>query len=152
MTMSRWIATAAASLAGLLVAACGEAQPKFSGPMVLGGVEVDAATLNRGHRTFSLYCSSCHGRDGSGEGNAARSLQTKPRDFRQAKFKYMAAEAGGLPTDEELARTIRDGRVDTGMPSWNGLTPEDQHAVIQYIKTFSPAWQQPAAAGQPPPS
>ena len=122
--------------------ACGgEAEPRFSEPMVLGGQEVSAEVLNRGFKVYSLYCSSCHGRDGSGDGNAARSLFTKPRDFRQADFKYKSTDGDALPTDEDLLGTVLNGRVDTGMPGWNGLTPEDRQAVVHFIKTFSPRWQ-----------
>jgi mono/diheme cytochrome c family protein len=128
--------------ATLIVAACSDAPPEFTESVVLAGVEVDAATLNRGQRIFNLYCSSCHGEDGSGEGPAARPLTTKPRDFRKADFKYVSGEPGSLPTDEDLATTIRNGRIDTGMPAWNGLTDVDRTAVIHYIKTFSPRWKQ----------
>lgn len=134
---------------GLLSVSCVEPEPRFKAPVNLGGREVSAATLNRGHRTYSLYCSSCHGADGSGEGNAARSLQTKPRDFRQAEFKYKSTEGDALPTDEDLSYTILQGRVETGMPAWNGLTDEDRDAVIQYLKTFSPRWAE--APKEPPP-
>ncbi len=146
-TLGRWCPLA---LVGLLSAGCVEPEPRFSAPMTLGGREVSVDILNRGHRTYSLYCSSCHGADGSGEGNAARSLQTKPRDFRQAEFKYKSTDGDALPTDDDLAATILGGRIETGMPAWNGLTPEDRDAVIQYIKTFSPRWQQPAEANDPP--
>ena len=125
-----------------LCAACGgESGPRFTKPMVLGGQEVSPEVLERGLKVYSLYCSSCHGRDGSGQGNAARSLATKPRDFRQADFKYKSTDGDALPTDEDLLGTVLNGRVDTGMPAWNGLTPEDRQAVVQYIKTFSPRWQ-----------
>lgn len=129
---------------------CVEPEPKFSAPMTLGGRQVPAEVLNRGHRTYNLYCASCHGADGSGQGNAARSLSTKPRDFRQAAFKYKSTDGDALPTDDDLSQTILQGRVETGMPAWNGLTPEDRTAVIQYLKTFSPRWQPPtSSAGSP---
>lgn len=130
-----------------LSAACGgESGPRFTEPMVLGGQEVSAEVLERGSKVYALYCSSCHGRDGSGQGNAARSLSTKPRDFRQADFKYKSTDGDALPTDEDLLGTVLGGRVDTGMPAWNGLTPEDRQAVVHYIKTFSPRWQEQKSA------
>jgi mono/diheme cytochrome c family protein len=125
-----------------LVCACGDAPPPFSAPQTLGGVEVSAETLNRGQRIFNLYCASCHGDDGSGQGPAARGLQTQPRDFRGADFKYVSGEPGSLPTDSDLEATIRNGRVQNGMPAWNGLTDIDRLAVVQYLKTFSPRWTQ----------
>ena len=123
---------------------CVDPQPRFTGPQVLGGQEVTPETLNRGSRVYALYCVSCHGADGSGKGNAARSFDIPPRDFREADFRYVSGPEGSLPTDEDLMRTVRNGRPDAGMPAWDGLDKEDRHAVIQYIKTFSPRWQEDA--------
>jgi mono/diheme cytochrome c family protein len=125
----------------LSVAACGESPPRFTAPMTLGGAEVSADVLNRGERVFMMYCATCHGEDGSGKGPAANALTTKPRDFREADFKYVAAGEGNLPTDADLDLTIRKGRLETGMPAWNGLVESDRHAVIQFIKTLSPRWR-----------
>jgi mono/diheme cytochrome c family protein len=130
-----------ASISALAPAACGESAPKFHAPMKLGGVEVSADELNRGARVFALYCVSCHGEDGSGKGPAAASLVKPPRDFRAADFQYKSTPGDELPTDEDLDYTIRKGRVETGMPAWGGLTDADRHAVMQYLKTFSPRWQ-----------
>lgn len=121
--------------------ACGEPTPRFTAPMTLSGVEVAPDVLNRGERVFMMYCASCHGEDGSGQGPAARSLVKPPRDFRAADFAYVSGGPGELPTDADLDVTIRNGRVENGMPAWNGLTDPDRHAVIQFIKTFSPRWQ-----------
>jgi len=109
----------------------------------LGGASVPADVLNRGARVYALYCASCHGEDGSGEGPAARSLPNKPRDFRAADFEYVTAGPGNLPSDADLDSTIVNGRISEGMPAWSGLTEPDRHAVIQFIKTFSPRWQEP---------
>ncbi len=130
-----------------VVAACGEPQARFTEPMVLGGREVPPTTLERGRRVYTLYCVSCHAADGSGRGNAARSFSTPPRDFREGAFKYVSGGPLALPTDEELDFTIRNGRPGTGMPPWDGLAEGDRHAVIQYIKTFSPRWTSKVPTG-----
>lgn len=129
------------------VTACGDPQPAFTEPLTLGGEQVSAETLNRGRRIYALYCVSCHGADGSGKGNAARSFDTPPRDFREADFRYVSGPQGSLPTDDDLLSTVRNGRPDAGMPAWDGLDPADRQAVVQYLKTFSPRWQEEA----PPP-
>ena len=143
--MTRGGGTVTALLACLLAVAgplaCGEPAPRFTAPMTLGGVEVAPEVLNRGERVFMMYCASCHGEDGSGQGPAARSLVKPPRDFRAADFEYSSGGPGELPTDADLDLTIRNGRIDEGMPAWKGLTDSDRHAVIQFIKTFSPRWQ-----------
>lgn len=140
---------AGVALGSGLMAGCVEPESRFTEPMVLGGQEVSAEVLNRGARVYALFCVSCHGVDGSGRGNASRSFDKPPRDFREGQFEYVSGPEGSLPTDDDLSQTIREGRPGTGMPAWNGLSPEDHHAVIQYIKTFSPRWrtETPKAAG-----
>lgn len=123
--------------------ACGDDPPKFSAPMVLGGQEVSAEVLNAGHRGFEMRCASCHGRDGSGQGPASTGLAVAPRDFRQADFKYKSSP-DGLPTDGDLDITIRNGKLENGMPAFGGLNDADRHAIIQYLKTFSPRWVEQA--------
>lgn len=134
-------------------AGCGDRAPVFTEPVVLGGQEVSADVLNRGARVYALFCVSCHGADGSGRGNASRSFDKPPRDFREGRFEYVSGPEGSLPTDDDLSQTIREGRPGTGMPAWNGLSDEDHHAVIQYLKTFSGRWKTetptPGAKRQP---
>ena len=80
------------------ITACGDAKPRFSEPVTLGGQEVAPEVLNRGSRVYALYCVSCHAVDGSGKGNAARSLKVPPRDFREADFKYVSGPEGSAIT------------------------------------------------------
>ncbi len=119
---------------------CSPNAPKFSEAMKLGGVEVTAAELNRGHEIYEMRCASCHGHDGSGLGPAVVGLPEPARDFRKADFRYKSTPGDGLPTDADLDVTIRNGRVDGGMPAWPGMPDADRQAVIHYIKTFSPRW------------
>lgn len=122
------------------LAAC-ESAPRFEAPLTLGGAEIPAEVLNQGARVYEMRCASCHGADGSGSGSAGRALAQPPRDFRTAEFRYRSTADGELPTDADLERTIREGRIENGMPAWGTLTDADRHAVIQYIKTFSPRWR-----------
>ncbi|MGH1341551.1 MAG: c-type cytochrome [Nannocystales bacterium] len=138
--MTRCAALVAVAAATASVSACEEDPPKFSAPMVLGGEEVPAEVLNAGHRSFEMRCASCHGRDGSGQGPASSGLAHPPRDFRQADFKYKSVADGALPSDEDLDITIRNGKLANGMPAFSGLSDDDRHAIIQYLKTFSPRW------------
>ncbi len=132
---------AAAAVVGGGNTGCGGSSEAFTAPMTLGGQSVSPEVLNRGARVYALFCVSCHAGDGSGRGNAARTFDTPPRDFREADFRYVSGPEGSLPTDDDLATTITEGRPGTGMPAWNGLSAEDRHAVIQYLKTFSPRWK-----------
>jgi mono/diheme cytochrome c family protein len=134
------------AVTALLAASACEQTPRFTAPMVLGGVEVPAAVLDQGARVYEMRCASCHGADGSGQGSAGRALEKPPRDFRAADFIYKSTPGDDLPTDADLELTIREGRIESGMPAWRTLTPEDRSAVIAYIKTFSPRWQSAAPA------
>ncbi len=49
-----------------------------------------------------------------------------------------------MPTDQDLFRTVSLGLHNTGMPPWRYLlSDEDRWAVVNYIKTFSPRFNQP---------
>jgi mono/diheme cytochrome c family protein len=117
------------------LAGCGE--PVLREPQRLGGVEVEAATLERGRRSYQRYCILCHGSEGDGLGPNAAVLWPRPRDFRTARFKYAGVENRGLPSDEELARIVRGGLDGTAMQPWD-LDDAELGPLIQYIKTFSP--------------
>lgn len=131
-----------------LVTGCGNDSPRFDAPLSLGGVEVPAQTLNRGAQVYMNHCASCHGADGSGKGAAARKLETPPRDFRAADFRYKSNPDAPLPSDEDLESVLVTGKIDNGMPAWKFMTKEDRHAVIQFIKTFSPRWAEASGGAQ----
>ena len=150
---ARGLPRAAWTLAVALLLACEAAPPQFTEPQVLGGVTVPAETLNDGQKLFNRYCASCHGYDGGGQGPAARNLNA--RDFRSGHFLYKSTPGDELPTDADLAATIKRGKVDKGMPAWGGLRDDDVHALVSYIKTFSPRWREasraPGAGSAPAP-
>jgi mono/diheme cytochrome c family protein len=133
----------------LVLGACGESPPQFDAPMTLGGEVVSAEVLNAGARVYALRCTTCHADDGSGQGPGATGLQVKPRDFREADFRHKSTPEGELPTDADLRGTIRNGRLDEGMPAFPGLTDADVEAVVQYLKTFSPRWKDTPEAKTP---
>lgn len=121
--------------------------PKLE-PLKLGdGRTVAAETLERGRDVYAYYCLSCHGARGDGQGPAAVGMRPPPRNFKQGLFKFGGVAAGELPTDEALKRTVRRGLHGTPMLPW-GVPEADVEAVVQYVKTFSPRWQQ-EAPGQP---
>jgi mono/diheme cytochrome c family protein len=125
-----------------LLSTCGgETPPRFSEAQTLGGQEISAEILNAGARTYQLYCASCHGGDGSGNGPAAASLDPKPRDFRTGGFAHKSTPGDELPTHEDLKEVITKGVPARGMPAWAGLRSEDLDAVAHYLKTFSTRWR-----------
>lgn len=125
--------------------ACESRPQVFTEPMMLGGREVAAETLNHGRDLYRVHCVSCHGESGTGDGPAARSLAFSPRDFRTADFASRPGDPGDqarLPTHEELVDRIRQGVPERGMPMWKGMREQDLSALADYIKTFSPRWQE----------
>src|ERR1051325_5292898 len=90
----------------------------------------------QGHFVYMRNCVFCHGKRGDGKGEMSPTLQPPPRDFGAGLFKYRSTPSGSLPTNEDLARTIRQGIPDTAMPAFAALPQRDIEAVIEYVKTF----------------
>ncbi|MBI3182960.1 MAG: c-type cytochrome [Myxococcales bacterium] len=107
----------------------------------LGGKPVSAAVLTAGRESFMNRCAKCHGEKGDGRGWSAEAEHPLPRDFTRGQFKFGGVPAGALPTDEGLMRVVVRGLKGTAMPPWDGSS-EELEAVIQYIKTFSPRWEE----------
>jgi len=99
------------------------------------------AAFEKGKKLYLLYCAGCHGENGDGNGKAAEYLYPKPRDFTRGLFKIRTTPSGSLPTDEDLLKVVSQGMYGSGMPNFNFLNPDEKNALIQYIKTFSEAFQ-----------
>ena len=131
------LAALLALAAALVLAPAAAAQPQPD----LGSEEQVAA----GKVVYDKWCGQCHGDDGAGEGIAAPHVLPKPRDFTSAKYKFRSTPFGALPTEEDLARSIRNGLPGTSMPAFPELTDTQVENVIHYLKTFAADWQDPAA-------
>jgi len=104
-----------------------------------------AATIERGRAVYRANCVQCHGEKGAGDGFGAPFLVPPPRDFTTAEFKFRTTAGGELPTDDDLFRTISRGASGTGMPPWAYLlSADDRWALVDYVKTFSPRFEQTA--------
>ncbi len=96
-----------------------------------------------GKVAYENRCSGCHGLKGDGNGNSARLLSPKPRDFTKGVFKFKSSPSGTLPSDEDLLKTLNQGILGTSMPSFALVNENEKRAIIEYIKTFSPdSWQE----------
>jgi mono/diheme cytochrome c family protein len=87
---------------------------------------------------YRKHCAHCHGLSGDGAGPTSVFLEPYPRDFRRGIFKYTSTP-GPLapPTDDDLARAIRNGSPGTGMPAFNLLTGAELAALLDYVKYLS---------------
>ncbi|MEO1481304.1 MAG: cytochrome c [Myxococcota bacterium] len=127
--------------AGFLLLGCSTPEPKAPLPSrVLGGVEVDGATLARGERGYRTVCASCHGLAGDGNGRLGVRQEPKPRSFAEGIVKFSSVRAGELWRDEDVMWTLKNGLLGTQMLAVK-LRDDDLMAIVQYIKTFSPRWQ-----------
>ena len=108
-----------------------------------GFVPPDESLYAMGRYVYERNCLVCHGRWGEGDGELTRGMFPKPRKFSTGIFKYRSTPAGFLPTDDDLIRTIRGGRANTSMPFFAHLSDREVHAVVEFIKFFSPKWRKP---------
>ena len=110
--------------------------------------------LKHGEWVYRGLCIGCHGVDGDGNGAVweladvyapEHKLPRKPRDFTEAVFKLRSTPSGSFPTDVDLFKSISRGLVaDHDMPAFKFLPERDRWAVIAYIKTLSPRWEEEA--------
>jgi len=103
--------------------------------------------MQLGREVYATYCVGCHGEKGDGAGPAARFLNPKPRDLRLGRIKFATVASGEAPRDEDYNRIISNGLSGTAMPSFALLGDRERLAVISYIKTFNPGWQQELPGG-----
>jgi len=106
--------------------------------------------LERGRTVYFQACSPCHGIRGDGSGPAATGFDPAPRNFRRGVYKFRTTVSGALPLDEDLERTVREGLPGTEMPRWKDvLSEQDIKAVVQYVKAFSPYFEDPKSRPLP---
>ncbi len=129
--------------AAVLLAACGPSATGSSEPgvipfSVVPGKIVPSSPelLALGKTTFDKECVACHGVAGNGEGEAAYLLHPRPRDFTSGLFGIISTW-DGVPTDEDLFRTISRGMPGSAMPSWAHLAEETRWGLVHYMKSFA---------------
>lgn len=103
---------------------------------------VRTSLIEKGRVAYGNYCIGCHGVEGDGKGEAAVFLNPKPRDFQRAGYKFSSTRAGLLPTNDDLRRTILGGLKGSAMPAYPLLPRRTVDALIAYVKSFSPKWEQ----------
>ncbi|HYK90867.1 MAG TPA: cytochrome c [Acidobacteriota bacterium] len=107
-------------------------------PLAVGlSQESRIGNAKRGAQLYRRYCEGCHGVDGNGEGENARHLDPRPRDFTAGVFKCRSTPTGSLPLDSDLFDTIRRGLHASAMPSWYSLTRRQCADLVAYVKSFS---------------
>ena len=96
--------------------------------------KVAAADAAAGAKTFKMFCETCHGPTGAGDGPVGKTLVPPPRNFQVAEFKY-----GG--TDQAIFEVITNGAASKGgsplMAPWGAVIPEaDRWALVKYVRSL----------------
>jgi mono/diheme cytochrome c family protein len=100
-----------------------------------------AGDLAAGKMTYTMFCSSCHGESGQGDGPVGAVLNPPPRDLSKGDFKLDTDGDGEAGTDQDLLNVITDGAAKYGgstqMAPWGGSLSESERAnVLAYIRSL----------------
>jgi len=88
---------------------------------------------DRAKRLYQKHCSVCHGPEGRGDGPAAYLLLPKPRDFTRGSFRLITT-TNGVPSDDDLMRTVTNGMTGSSMPPWAHLPEADRRLLVGRVK------------------
>lgn len=88
---------------------------------------MSAALLSRGRERYGIYCSMCHGADGSGDGTVTARGFPRPADFRAPDQSALAAA--------DIYRAISDG--SGAMYGFKDrVPPHDRWAIAAYVEAL----------------
>jgi mono/diheme cytochrome c family protein len=93
-----------------------------------------AADMAGAKQNYDTFCVKCHGPSGQGNGLAAASLSTKPRDFTDcARMSRIS--------DDTMFNVIKNGGASAGlskdMAAWgSGFEDGEIHDLVAYLRTF----------------
>ena len=82
--------------------------------------------IERGKGVYGIWCIACHGPAGAGDGPTAHTLNPRPRNFREQKFK----QGSGAP---QVFRTLGKGVPGSAMKPFNNLTDDERWALAYYV-------------------
>lgn len=93
-----------------------------------------------GKATYDMYCQSCHGPSGKGDGPVGAALNPAPRDFSEGAFKFDTDGDGTAGSDADLAAVIKNGAGKFGgsplMAPWGHLADSDVENLIAFIRSL----------------
>jgi mono/diheme cytochrome c family protein len=86
--------------------------------------------IAHGKKVFATNCAMCHGAEGKGDGPAGVSLNPRPRNFIEGKWKQ-----GGRSQD--LFKTLQTGIPGSSMVSFSALPANDRWSLIHFIRSIT---------------
>ena len=109
-----------------------EVQPSLGRPIppmdVAAALKVSSAAIAAGKTIYQAQCSTCHGPDGLGNGQAGASLDPKPRNFAASE-----AWKNGFSI-VTIFDTLSEGLAS--MPSFDFLAPEQRFSLAHYVQSL----------------
>jgi mono/diheme cytochrome c family protein len=101
---------------------------------------VAAAGNAAGAKVFKMYCETCHGAAGKGDGVAAAALNPKPANFAAGAFKYDPNGNGTKGDIDDIKAIVHDGAAKHGgsplMAPWSMLSADQLQAVAEHVKSL----------------
>jgi mono/diheme cytochrome c family protein len=88
------------------------------------------AVAGHGAKVFANNCAVCHGPKGLGDGPAGMSLNPRPRNFVEGKWKVGGDSAS-------LFKTIATGIPGSSMASFAHLPAKDRWSLVQFIRSIT---------------
>ena len=99
-----------------------------------------AAASDAGASAYGMYCVTCHGASGKGDGVAAAALNPRPADFSAGAFKYDVNGNGAKGDVDDIKAIVHDGAAKHGgsplMAPWPMLSPDQLQAVAEHVKSL----------------
>ena len=94
-------------------------------------VQLSAADdIQNGAQKYQTNCLVCHGIKGLGDGPAASTLAKKPSNLVKKLNNIFKPKM-------MLSYTVLKGKVDQGMPAWEGiLSKQDTYDIFAYIESI----------------
>jgi high-affinity iron transporter len=90
----------------------------------------------QGRRVFQIYCASCHGPEGAGDGPAAAELDPAPRNLKRDAYRFGETRA-------DLYAVITNGAGARGgssrmQPYGALLSEQDRRALVGFVWSLKP--------------
>lgn len=109
------------------------AEPEAAAPGA--AVDLSAADVEAGKADYQLYCATCHGAAGAGDGPLAPTLDPKPAHHNDGSYMNPLS-------NEHLFKVIKEGGQAVGksamMAPWGGTLSDAQIVdVIAFIRTLA---------------